>query len=79
VDWFIDDGNIYLVMEYYASGTLATMFEALKKSGEEIDSKVFFIFFQPFFFSTVFFPFITFFSGSSSYCGAGWECPSHPP
>jgi serine/threonine protein kinase len=39
-DWFIEDGNLYIVMEYCSGGTLVTVIGDLNKSNTSISENV---------------------------------------
>jgi serine/threonine protein kinase len=40
LDWFIEEGFLYIVMEYYSGGTLGTVVKKLKESGTLISENV---------------------------------------
>jgi serine/threonine protein kinase len=44
LDWFVEEGFLYIVMEYYEEGTLQDTFSKLKKRGETMKEAVFLFF-----------------------------------
>jgi serine/threonine protein kinase len=44
LDYFIEDGNLYLVMDFFEEGTLRAKFDGVQKCGGKIPEQVLFYF-----------------------------------